>query len=891
MQLRDLRFRKAAFTFCVFALSTYGASQIAITPKTAQVVTEGGTIKFKANRDVEWSMYAGSQGTVDADGTYHAPAHIRINQSVGGCQVLPNNHVLNVRIDSLPLHPKSQQWMHTVTKAGMSLSAGRLHYMPSLPLNPVTSATPSQRMTFAYTPDNNGPFRVLPPSETETESGSYTLAFGGMDRHIVMVETDTCTFQEMYNLYPAGTNVSNNCPACTSQSGVRFGALQYALPKGATDAASLFLLPLSLHRDEVLSGAIRHALRFTLAGSFIRAAHIWPANAEAGYNQTDVPPFGARFRLRSDFQVSSSNPYVAALVTQLKQYGLVLADIGGQWDIDASDVQLYFDPEIRAAFQEVARLIPPSNFEIVDESGLMLNDKSGETPSDAEAVIAKDRKTGETGLARITLAGVAIGVDSTYLVMQSGAPAHKIRAWVNGSSDKAVGWSMNPSIGTLTADGAYTPPTQLQQKTEFNIMAVAHADQQVKTFIHVTLLPPGPIRINNGSRTPTKDSQGNIWMAECCIASAYTYDYGGGTWPSQPDINLYKDATVDWNDISYRFYVPPGNYRITAKFAEASYQAPNIRWFHLESQGHLIYRDVDLFAQAGFKSPIDFNLPAVVGPDGALNFSVRHVKGEQALLNALQIVPDSGTPRLQLWPVKSNISVAKRQQFYAIPWYANMTDKDVKWSISPNVGSIDQRGVYSAPISPVAENTAVSVIATSALDPRLTAKSVIVVNKGIPTIRVNCGGGEFTDAQQHLWSADFGYDGGVSYGGNLPIKGASDDMQKLYQNSRYNYGVSGFSYSFQLPNGNYRVTLKWAEYRKAADVPSPHMLYMSVSINGARVLHNFDPVAAAGGVLTAIDKTFSATVTKGVLRIDFMGDQGAGYIGPDINGIEIDPVQ
>jgi hypothetical protein len=852
-------------------------AQFSITPKTPPVVYENSTVRFTASRPVDWSLAPGSKGSIDPDGTYHAPAHIQVKQSLAGCQVLPNNHILNTRIDTLPVNPKSERWMHS------RLTNGRLRYAPSFPVNTITSHTPLEKMAFAYTPEANGPFHILPPADFKMEAGYYVEPFGGIDRHSIMVETDTCGFQEMYNFYPKGTNTYNNCPECTSQSGIRYSGASYTL-RLATDAASLPLAPLSLHRDEVLAGAINHALRFTLDGAFTQAAHIWPAMGEGGYNHSDVPPFGSRFRLRSDFDVPSTNPYVKTLVTQLKQYGLILADIGGQWDIDTSDVDLYFDPEIHAAFKEVTKLVPPSAFEVVDESGLMSNAKSGDTPVDAETVVARDKSSGETRTMRVVLVGVTIGAETQYLVMQAGAPPHKIQTWVNGSGNKAIHWKMNPALGSLSSDGVYTAPAHLSARQELMLTAVA--DAGAVTSIKLTLLPDGPIRMDNGSATPLTDSKGHVWESDCCTPYAVPYDYSNFPWPNSQDIKLYKDDTVSWNDIPYRFYMPPGKYRITAKIAEPSNTSPNMRKIDLESQGQLIYRDIDLFAQAGVRTPVDFDLPAIVGSDGLLDFKVRHVRGEQSLLGAMEITPDPGTPRLQIWPSDAGaIEISHSKQFHVIAW--SIDGKAVTWSISPQLGSIDAQGLYKAPTTPVSQDTLVTVHATAS---GLSAQSAITIKKGIPVIRVSCGGVAFTDSQGHAWSGDYAFEGGTTYDGSLPIKGAPADMQKLYQHSRYGYGTDSFRYTFSLPNGTYKVTLKWAEYRTAADVAAQHMAYkMSVKINGKQVLNHFDPIAAAGGVATAYDQTFPASVTKGLLQIVFEGQPGAGYVGSEINGIEIVP--
>jgi hypothetical protein len=876
------------FTVIIAVSFTAQAAQCSITPKNPAVVFEGGSVTFNSNRPVEWSLMPGSQGSIDPDGTYHAPTRIKAKQSVAGCQVLPNNHVFNARIDALPVHAKSTLWMHSVDQNGTPLTGGQLRFNYGFPINAVDSNTPQQRMVFAYSPSANGMFHILPAADFKMESGFYSEPFSGVDRHSIFVESDTCNFQEMYNFYPAGTNTYNNCLDCTSQSGVRYSGYSYALPTVATDAASLYLTPLALHRDEVLSGSIEHALRITLLGSFIQNSHVWPAIAEAGYNHGDFPPFGTRFRLRSDFVVPSRNPIVQTFVTQLKRYGLILADIGGQWEMDAADTDVYFDLEIRAAVQELGRLVLPSSLEAVDESHLMLSPTSGDTPSGAETVVAKD-KSGKTETIRVVLVGVTIGVESPLLVFQAGAPSHRVKAWINGSSDHGVLWSMNPSVGTLTEDGVYIPPPHLENKQELALIAKSHADPQVLTSIKVTLLPNGPIRIDNGNTSSYTDSNGHVWLPQCCTPQTTIYTYPG-PWPNSKDIKLYQDDTVSWSDIPFLFFVPPGKYRITLKAAEASCTAPNIRKMHFEAQGQLIYRNVDLFAQSGAKYPSDFELPAVVGSDGKLSLEIRHVRGEQSLVGAIQIVPDPGVPHLQISPANGGtLSLSQTKQFYSVPWY--LSNQAVNWTISPKVGSIDAHGLYIAPANPLPHDTTVTVTVASVANPRLQANSVLILKQGIPAIRVNCGGDQFADAQKNVWAGDYGFKGGVKYDGPTPIAGAPADLQKLYQSSRYGYGTDSFSYSFPLPNGEYSVKLKWAEYRTAAEVAAQHILYkMRVVINGKQMLNNFNPIAAAGGVAKAYDQTFHVTVTTGELNIVFTGLPGAGYVGSGINGIEIQPV-
>src|SRR5215470_19776792 len=73
-------------------------SQIAIKPSAPPVVLQGQTLRFTAGERVTWSLAPGSPGAIDPDGTYHAPASVVPNQSVGGCQVYPNNNIYNTPV-------------------------------------------------------------------------------------------------------------------------------------------------------------------------------------------------------------------------------------------------------------------------------------------------------------------------------------------------------------------------------------------------------------------------------------------------------------------------------------------------------------------------------------------------------------------------------------------------------------------------------------------------------------------------------------------------------------------------------------------------------------------------------------------------------------------------
>jgi hypothetical protein len=644
-------------------------AQVAITPSTPPAVNQGTTFKFTANTAVTWSC-PGCAGTIDADGTYHAPQSVKAQQSYGGFQVLPNNHILNTRVDSLPVNANSAAWI-----AG----AGTIpvNYLPSFPINYVNGSTPTQNVIFLYTPANNGPFQIPPYPAARIESGWFSPPFSGVDRHLFAIDTTSGIFQEMYNYYAVGQGTPVGCATCTSQSGVRYSNSAYSLPaKGSTDAAGLYIMPLTLRLQELeravgTGGTINHALRFTLQNGYICGSsianacggnaggtrHIWPATIEA-FAGGGVVPYGARFRLKSGFNISSFSPIAQILLTQLKQYGIILADGGYGWQITTEYTR--WPDNYKAAFDEIAGAnIGPSNFEAVDESGLEVSPSSGLTAT-AEAVVATSvSNPALSAKQQVVLTGVTINLPKDVMYIQAGTPSQQFSAFINGSSNTTVTWGMNPAVGTLTAGGLFTPPANVNATTTTTVTATSSADRTIAATMTVSILPAGTMRIILGRNSPYTDTNGNVWQPRTADDSAHGPYDNGGTWPNTPDITLYKAADFAYNDIRFDISVPNGTYQLTGKFAETEAVAAGYRLMDLEAQGQVVYPNVDIFAAAGgVNKPVDFTLPATV-TNGLFSFVVRHVTGDFTHISALQIVPTSlsgtSTPTSSAPPPSVNI--------------------------------------------------------------------------------------------------------------------------------------------------------------------------------------------------------------------------------------------
>lgn len=123
----------------------------------------------------------------------------------------------------------------------------------------------------------------------------------------------------------------------------------------------------------------------------------------------------------------------------------------------------------------------------------------------------------------------------------------------------------------------------------------------------------------------------------------------------------------------------------------------------------------------------------------------------------------------------------------------------------------------------------------------------------------NAGGAQYTSSTGVTYQADSKYSGGSVGTTTSTIANTTDDP--LYQKDRY----GNFSYAVPATNGNYQVTLKFAEnYWTAAG-----KRIFSVQINGQTVISNLD-IYAKVGKNVAYDVTVPVSVTNGSINIKFV---------------------
>lgn len=297
-----------------------------------------------------------------------APSSCDHHPELAQCPMFPADNIWNTPIDQLPVHPMSASYVEAIgadKNVHPDFGSGLYEGRPiGIPYNIVDSSQPKITVQFEYVHESDpGPYPI--PDNPLIEGGPESDG----DRHILMLETDTCTLYELFYTWPLPDG------GWKAGSGAIFDLTSNALrPRGWTsaDAAGLPILPGLVRYDEVATGAINHAIRFTAPRT--QRAYVWPARHFASSsNDPELPPMGMRFRLRADFDIEPYPQDVQVILQALKTYGMILADNGGSWFISGVPDQRWNNALLRTL-----RNVKGKDFEAVDTSSLMVEPGSGQ---------------------------------------------------------------------------------------------------------------------------------------------------------------------------------------------------------------------------------------------------------------------------------------------------------------------------------------------------------------------------------------------------------------------------------------------------------------------------------------------------------------------------------
>jgi hypothetical protein len=265
---------------------------------------------------------------------------------LAGCALFPASNPWRRDITNAPVNRHSAAWVRSI---------GRTAH-----LHPDFGSDPSYGFPYSVVPADQKrvPIRFTAYGD-ESDPGPYPVppsarVEAGSDRH-VLVASRNC---HLYELYDAHRTRRGWAAASGAVFDLRSNNLR---PDGWTsaDAAGLPILPGLVRPSEIRAGHIDHALRFTVERT--QRGYIHPATHQAGATRSpDVPPMGARFRLKASFSLAGYTGAARVILVCQKHYGMYVADNGGNWFLSGARWRGWNDKNL-----DQLKRVPGSAFEAV----------------------------------------------------------------------------------------------------------------------------------------------------------------------------------------------------------------------------------------------------------------------------------------------------------------------------------------------------------------------------------------------------------------------------------------------------------------------------------------------------------------------------------------------
>lgn len=269
---------------------------------------------------------------------------------------------------------------------------------------------------------------------------------GNGDRHVLVLDRGNCWLYELYGAY---REKDGSWKAASAAVWDLLNDEQRPYTWTSADAAGLPVFAGLARYDEVASGKIQHALRFTLQDSqeaFTPPASHWAANSNNAY----AAPMGMRLRLKSSFDISSFPPQSKVILAGLQQYGMIMADNG-------SSMYISGDPDERWDNDDLGSLktVPASAFEVILMNPIYTPDN---VPTGSVPVI-----TGFTA----NPATITAGQSSTL-------------SWTVGGAGYFV---VSPQVGAIRGDSVSVTPTQTTTYTLYSTNQYGRSTAKVKVTV------------------------------------------------------------------------------------------------------------------------------------------------------------------------------------------------------------------------------------------------------------------------------------------------------------------------------------------------------------------------------------------------------------------------
>lgn len=328
--------------------------------------TPPATVTITATSTQDSSKFASTTVAIVASTGTSACAGMSLGNmaSLNGFIPFPSTNAWNTDISSASLDPNN-----AAITAGSGFTAnlhpdfssvsGGNYGIPYVVIDSSTQPVVPVNVT-AYPDESDVSYAPIPA--TAPIEGTPANCSSNGDQHVIVLDRNRCMMYETYN-----TQLCNG--SWSSDSETIWDLQNYEQrPWGWTsaDAAGLPIFPGLVRYDEVASGAINHAIRFTLqntrsdsnGGYFVE-----PASHAAGSSSSSMNIMGMRVRLKASFSIAGYSTANQVILNAMKKYGMILADNGSNFFFQGVPDARWNDDDLNNL-----KNISGSNFEVVQMS-------------------------------------------------------------------------------------------------------------------------------------------------------------------------------------------------------------------------------------------------------------------------------------------------------------------------------------------------------------------------------------------------------------------------------------------------------------------------------------------------------------------------------------------